>query len=55
MRIALDDAKLKKFFADGGTDLYPRDEETPEAAAALLESEIKLWGDVIRANHIAAR
>jgi hypothetical protein len=36
-------------------DLYPRDQETPEAAAALLKREIKLWGDVIRANHIAAR
>ena len=30
-------------------------EETPEAAAALLSREIKLWGDVIRANHIAAQ
>jgi len=36
-------------------DLYPPEEETPEAAAALLEREIKLWGDVIRANHIAAQ
>jgi len=55
LRVALDDAKLKKLFADGGMDLYPREQETPEAAAALLKSEIKLWGDVIRANHIAAR
>ena len=55
LRIALDDAKVKKLFADGGIDLYPRDQETPEAAAALLKREIKLWGDVIRANHIAAR
>jgi hypothetical protein len=36
-------------------DRYPQDEETPEAASALLKREIKLWGDVIRANHIAAQ
>ena len=30
-------------------------EETPEAASALLKREIKLWGDVIRANHIATQ
>ena len=35
--------------------LFPAADETPEAAAALLKSEIKLWGDVIRANHIAAQ
>jgi len=55
LRAALVDAKLDKTFADGGMDLYPPEEETPEAAAALLEREIKLWGDVIRANHIAAQ
>jgi hypothetical protein len=28
---------------------------SPEAAAALLKSEIKLWGEVVRDNHIAAQ
>jgi tripartite-type tricarboxylate transporter receptor subunit TctC len=55
LRAALTDARLEKTFAEGGMDLYPQDEETPEAAAALLKREIKLWGDVIRANHIAAQ
>ena len=55
LRAALADAKVDKTFADGGMDLYPPAEETPEAASALLKSEIKLWGDVIRANHIAAQ
>ncbi len=55
LRAALADAKLRKTFNDGGMDLYPADEETPEAARALLEREVKLWGDVIRANHIAAQ
>jgi hypothetical protein len=36
-------------------DLYPDDEEAPGAARALLQSEIKLWGNVVRANHIAAQ
>ena len=55
LRAALTDARLRKTFSDGGMDLYPQDEESPEAARALLEREIKLWGDVIRANHIAAQ
>ena len=53
LRAGLADAKLRKTFNDGGMDLYPDDQETPEAASALLKREIKLWGDVVRANHIA--
>ena len=55
LRVALTDAKLRKTYSDGGMDLYPQDEESPEAARALLKREVKLWGDVIRANHIAAQ
>jgi len=55
LRVALTDAKLRKTFSDGGMDLYPQDEESPQAAQALLKNEVKLWGDVIRANHIAAQ
>jgi hypothetical protein len=36
-------------------DEFPAADETPEAAAALLSREIKLWGGVIRDNHIAAQ
>jgi hypothetical protein len=36
-------------------DLFPPDQQTPEAASALLKSELKLWGDVIRANNISAQ
>jgi tripartite-type tricarboxylate transporter receptor subunit TctC len=54
LRVALADAKVQKTFADGGMELFPPGEETPEAAHALLKREIKLWGDVIRANKIAA-
>ena len=55
LRVARTDAKLRKTFSDGGMDLYPQDEESPQAAQALLKREVKLWGDVIRANHIAAQ
>src|SRR5215470_14328823 len=54
LRTALADPKLRKTYTDGGMDLYPDEEETPEAARVLLQSEIKLWGNVVRANHIAA-
>ena len=55
LRTALADPKLRKTFTDGGMDLYHDDEEAPGAARALLQSEIKLWGNVVRANHIAAQ
>jgi tripartite-type tricarboxylate transporter receptor subunit TctC len=55
LRYALADAKVKKTFAEGGMDAFPPEQETPEAASALLKSEIKLWGDVIRANNISAQ
>jgi tripartite-type tricarboxylate transporter receptor subunit TctC len=55
LRYAMADPKVKKTFADGGMDPFPPQQETPEAAAALLKSEIKLWGDVIRANNISAQ
>jgi tripartite-type tricarboxylate transporter receptor subunit TctC len=55
LRAALADAKVDKTFADGGMDLFPPGEETPEAASALLQREIKLWSEVIRDNHIAGQ
>jgi tripartite-type tricarboxylate transporter receptor subunit TctC len=55
LRAALADSKAQQTFAEGGMDPYPPDELTPEAASALLKREIKLWGDVIRANHIAVQ
>jgi tripartite-type tricarboxylate transporter receptor subunit TctC len=53
LRAAFADARVAKTFSDGGMDLFPAEEQTPEAADALLKREIKLWGDVIRANHIS--
>jgi tripartite-type tricarboxylate transporter receptor subunit TctC len=55
LRAALADPKVQKRFADGGMDEFSPKEETPEAANALLKREIKLWGEVIRDNKIAAQ
>src|SRR5207237_1364509 len=55
LRDALADAGVRRKFEDGGMDLFPPDQQTPEAATALLRREVKLWGDVIRANKIAAQ
>jgi tripartite-type tricarboxylate transporter receptor subunit TctC len=55
LRTALADARVKKIFDEGGMDLFPAEQQTPEAAAALLKSEIKLWGEVIRANNIVTQ
>jgi tripartite-type tricarboxylate transporter receptor subunit TctC len=55
LRHALADAKVRKTFEEGGMDLFPPDQQTPEAAGALLKRELKLWGEVIRANNITAQ
>ena len=46
---------MQEAFVKNGMELYPASEQTPEAATALLKSEIKRWGDVIRANKIEAQ
>ena len=55
LRHALADARVRKTFDEGGMDVFPPDQQTPEAADALLKRELKLWADVIRANNIAAQ
>ena len=55
LRHALADPKVKEAFDKNAMDLYPADQETPEIASAMLKSEIKRWGDVIRANKITAQ
>ena len=55
LRAALADAKVRKNFLEGGMDEFLPGQETPEAASALLTREIKIWGEVIRANHLVAK
>jgi tripartite-type tricarboxylate transporter receptor subunit TctC len=55
LRSALADEKVQKTFAESGMEEFPKDQETPEAAGALLKREIGLWGDVIRSNNISGQ
>jgi tripartite-type tricarboxylate transporter receptor subunit TctC len=50
----LDDPAIVKSWADTGVDIYPKEQRSPEAGHAILVSEIKRWGDVIRDNKIEA-
>ena len=52
LQLALADPKVRKSFEDTGSSVYSKHEQTPEATATLLRSEIKRWGEVIRANKI---
>jgi len=53
LRAALVDPRVNKTFSDGGMDIFAAADQTPEYADALLKREIKLWGEVIRENHIS--
>jgi len=55
LRHALADGRVHKTFDEGGMDVFAADQQTPEAAGALLKRELKLWSEVIRANNIAAQ
>jgi tripartite-type tricarboxylate transporter receptor subunit TctC len=55
LRHALADGRVRKTFEEGGMDVFAADQQTPEAAGALLKHELKLWAEVIRANNIAAQ
>jgi len=55
LRDALADARVRKTFADGGMDVFPGEEQTPDATRALLKREVKLWSEAIRANNITAQ
>ena len=52
LRHALADPKVLEVFALNGVEAYPAAEQTPEFATNLLKSDIKRWGDMVRANRI---
>jgi tripartite-type tricarboxylate transporter receptor subunit TctC len=49
LQAALADPVVKQRFAELGTEPVPLERASPEAAAALLKSEIERWAPVIRA------
>jgi tripartite-type tricarboxylate transporter receptor subunit TctC len=51
---ALADPAIRARLADLGQDIYPREQQTPEALAALQKAEIDKWWPIIKASNIKA-
>ena len=47
---ALADPLVRRRLADLGQEIYPRDQQTPEALHALQQAEIKKWWPIIKAE-----
>jgi tripartite-type tricarboxylate transporter receptor subunit TctC len=51
---ALADSTVRQQFANIGQEIFPREQQTPEALAAFQKSEIEKWWPIIRAAGIKA-
>jgi tripartite-type tricarboxylate transporter receptor subunit TctC len=51
---ALADANVRARFVDIGQEIYPLDQQTPNALAALQKAEIEKWWPIIKAAGIKA-
>jgi tripartite-type tricarboxylate transporter receptor subunit TctC len=51
---ALADAKVRQSFAAQGQDIWPREQQTSQALAALYKAEIDKWWPIIRDEHLHA-
>ncbi len=51
---ALADPTVQRSYAVQGQDIWPRDQQSPEALAAFFKSEIDKWWPIIRASHLKA-
>jgi tripartite-type tricarboxylate transporter receptor subunit TctC len=52
---ALADPNVKKRLADIGQDVWPREQQTPDALAAFHRAEIEKWWPIIRASGLKAQ
>jgi tripartite-type tricarboxylate transporter receptor subunit TctC len=51
---ALADPSVHLRLADVGLEIFPRDQQTPEALAAYQKAEIEKWWPIIKAAGIKA-
>jgi tripartite-type tricarboxylate transporter receptor subunit TctC len=51
---ALAAPEVRARFADLGPDLFPREQQTPEALAAVQKADIAKWWPIIKAAGIKA-
>jgi len=51
---ALADPAVRMRFADLGQEMFPREQQTPEALAAFHKAEIEKWWPIIKAAGIKA-
>jgi tripartite-type tricarboxylate transporter receptor subunit TctC len=49
---ALADARVRAQLAELGMEIFPRDQQTPEALAAFQKAEIEKWWPIIKAASI---
>jgi tripartite-type tricarboxylate transporter receptor subunit TctC len=49
---AVDDPAIRQRLADIGQEIFPREQQTPEALAALQKAEIEKWWPIIKAANI---
>ena len=52
---ALADPMVRSRLADLGQDVFPREQQTPEALGALQKAEIKKWWPIVKAANLKAR
>ena len=51
---ALADPNVKQRLADAGHDVWPREQQTPEALAAHHKAETEKWWPIVRASNLKA-